>query len=219
MDAASLAAMHRITVETLPAALYRDPSLYETERRRVFWRTWQLVGHESQLPEPGAWVAVTPAGYPLILVRGSDEKIRAFHNVCRHRAGPLAPDGEGRGDGALVCRYNGWRYALDGWLASARDFGPAADINPREYGLIGTRCENWRGFLFVNIDPDAPPLASLITPLAARLRHTPLETYRPARHTTHEIRSNWKTYVENYLEGYHVPVVHPALNAAIDTSR
>jgi choline monooxygenase len=171
------------------------------------------------LPEPGAWLALTLAGYPLILVRGSDDKIRAFHNVCRHRAGPLAPDGEGRCDGTLVCRYHGWRYALDGRLASARDFGPAADFDRRAYGLIGAGCENWRGFLFVNIEQDAAPLADVIAPPAERMCHMPLETYRPMRHTSHEIRCNWKTYVENYLEGYHVPVVHPALAAAIDASR
>lgn len=211
--------MHRIAAETLPAALYRDPSLYETERRRIFARSWQLVAHEAQLPEPGAWLAIILAGYPLILVRGNDDRIRCFHNVCRHRAGPLAPDGRGRCDGALVCRYHGWRYALDGRLASARDFGPAADFDPRAYGLIGALCENWRGFLFANIDRDAPPLASVIAPLAERMRHMPLETWRPVRHASHEIRCNWKTYVENYLEGYHVPVVHPALSAAIDATR
>jgi choline monooxygenase len=81
--------MHRIAAETLAAALYRDPSLYETERRRIFARSWQLVGHEARLPEPGSWLAITLAGYPLIVVRGDDDNIRAFHNVCRHRAAHL----------------------------------------------------------------------------------------------------------------------------------
>ncbi|HEY3778265.1 MAG TPA: aromatic ring-hydroxylating dioxygenase subunit alpha [Rhizomicrobium sp.] len=211
--------MHRTTPETLSAALYRDPSLYETERRRIFARTWQLAGHESQLGENGDWLAFTLAGYPLILVRGNDSLVRGFHNVCRHRAGPLAPDGHGKCDGALVCRYHGWRYALDGRLASARDFGPADGFDPRAYGLFGIRCENWRGFLFVNIDGDAAPLAMSIAPLMERARDMPIEAFRPARHAMHDIRCNWKTYVENYLEGYHVPIVHPALHASIDTSR
>jgi choline monooxygenase len=211
--------MHRLAPETLPASLYRDPSLYDAERRRIFAQSWQLIGHESQLPEPGSWLALTMAGYPLILVRGADEKIRAFHNVCRHRAGPLAPDGEGSCDGALVCRYHGWRYALDGRLASARDFGPAAGFDPREYGLLALSCEIWRGLIFVNIDLDAPPLGAIIAPIESRLANMPLETFRPVRHAAHEIKCNWKTYVENYLEGYHVPVVHPALAAAIDATR
>lgn len=208
-----------MAAETLPAALYRDPALYETERQRVFARTWHLIGHEAQFPEPGAWLAVTLAGYPLLLVRGEDDTIRAFHNVCRHRAGPLVPDGQGGCDGALVCRYHGWRYALDGRLAGARDFGPAEGFHSTQYSLFALACETWRGFVFVNIDTEARRLPSVIAPLAERTRDMPLETFRPVHQATHEIRCNWKTYVENYLEGYHVPVVHPALYAAIDTSR
>jgi choline monooxygenase len=210
--------MSQFSAETLPAALYRDAPVYERERRRIFARSWQFMGHEAQLAEPGQWIAFTIAGYPVIAVRGED-RIRAFHNVCRHRAGPLAEDGEGRCERNLVCRYHGWRYALDGRLASARDFGPAEGFDPRAYGLIPLACESWRGFLFVNMDASAASLADSLAPLAARTRHMPLETFRPMQHTTREIRCHWKTYVENYLEGYHVPIVHPALNAAIDSSR
>jgi choline monooxygenase len=209
--------MSGFSAKTLPAAHFRDSSLYDAERRRIFARTWQLIDHEAQLAGPGAWLAVTVAGYPVIVVRG--DRLRAFHNVCRHRAGPLAPDGHGRCDGWLTCRYHGWRYALDGRLASARDFGPVEGFDPREYGLVALACETWRGFVFVNMDTSAASLASAIAPLAERVDHMPIEGFRPMRQVTHEIRCNWKTYVENYLEGYHVPVVHPALNAAIDASR
>jgi nitrite reductase/ring-hydroxylating ferredoxin subunit len=208
-----------ISAETIPAALYRDPTHYETERQRIFARSWHLVAHEAQIAGRGSWLAVTIAGFPLLVVRGDDGRIRAFHNVCRHRAGPLAPDGQGTCEGTLVCRYHGWRYALDGRLAAARDFGPAEGFDVREYGLFDLTCESWRGFVFINIDVAAPPLASAIAPLAERARDMPLETFRLAHRTTHEVRCNWKTYVENYLEGYHVPIVHPALNAAIDASR
>jgi choline monooxygenase len=211
--------MNRTAAETLTSSLYRDPSVYEMERRRIFARSWQLVAHDAQLADPGAWLALTVAGYPLILVRGEEGRIRAFHNVCRHRAGPLAPDGNGRCESALVCRYHGWRYALDGRLASARDFGAADGFDPRAYGLIGLACECWRGFVFVNVETGAQPLAAAIAPMAERMRDMPLESFRPTRRATHEIRCNWKTYVENYLEGYHVPVLHPALHAAIDTAR
>jgi choline monooxygenase len=210
--------MPQFSAETLPARLYRDPAVYEHERRRIFARSWQLVGHETQLAEPGQWLALTIGGYPIIAVRGED-RIRAFHNVCRHRAGPLAPDGEGRCEGNLVCGYHGWRYALDGRLASARDFGPAEGFDPRAYALVPLACESWRGFVFINMDASAPSLPSAVMPLAERTRHMPLESFRPAQRVTHEIRCNWKTYVENYLEGYHVFIVHPALNAAIDSSR
>jgi choline monooxygenase len=204
--------------ETLPAELYRDPSVYARERQSIFATSWQLIGHETQLAETGRWLALTIAGYPVLVVR-SEEGIRAFHNVCRHRAGPLASDGEGRSERNLTCRYHGWRYALDGRLASARDFGPADGFDPREYGLVPLACEIWRRFVFVNIDVSAPALATVVAPLSERTGHMPLETFRPTRRITHEIHCNWKTYVENYLEGYHVPIVHPALNASIDSAR
>lgn len=210
--------MPDICAATLPATHYRDPSGYERERRRIFARSWQLIGHEAQLAGPGQWLAVTIAGYPVIAVRGED-RIRAFHNVCRHRAGPLAPDGEGRCDRNLVCRYHGWRYTLDGRLASARDFGPAQGFDPREFGLFPLACETWRGFVFANMDTSAPALSATIGPLAERTKHIPLESFRAGRRVSHQILCNWKTYVENYLEGYHIPIVHQALEAAIDSSR
>ena len=129
---------------TLSAALYRDPAVFETERRHVFAKSWLMFAHDSQMEQPGAYVAQTIAGYPLIVVRGEDGQVRAFHNVCRHRAGPLADDGTGKCEKQLVCRYHGWRYALDGRLASARDFGPAAGFDPRDYALWPVACQSWR---------------------------------------------------------------------------
>ena len=204
---------------TLPASLYRDPLVYETERTDVFARAWLLLAHDTELPEPGDYVATTVAGYPLLLVRGEDRTVRAFHNVCRHRAGPLTENGSGNCGRALVCRYHGWRYALDGRLASARDFGPAQDFDVRAYGLLGVACQAWRGFLFVHVGAGAPPLETAIRPLAERTKDIPLETFRFVRGDRHEVKCNWKTYVENYLEGYHVPLVHPALNAYVDAAR
>src|ERR1700679_4362627 len=125
--------MQHTAQETLPTRFYRDPAIYEDERRAVFARNWLLFGHESQLADPRAYVAGSVAGFPLIVVRGTDNVIRALHNVCRHRGGPLADDGVGKCEGALVCRYHGWRYALDGRLASARDFGAAEGFDVRDF--------------------------------------------------------------------------------------
>ncbi|MGH6872851.1 MAG: aromatic ring-hydroxylating oxygenase subunit alpha [Rhizomicrobium sp.] len=204
---------------TLEASLYRDPSVYEAERRHVFARNWLMFCHESQLPMAGSYVAAQAAGFPLLAVRGTDGQVRAFHNVCRHRAGPLADDGAGKCEGSLVCRYHGWRYALDGRLASARDFGPAQDFDPRDYSLVPLRCESWRGFLFVNMAGDAEPLSKAIAPLIARTANLPLENFRFSHASSHDIACNWKTYVENYLEGYHIPLVHPFLNSAVDAAK
>jgi len=204
--------------ESLNAALYRGPDQYAIERRTIFARSWLLIAHESQLPDAGSYVATSIAGYPLIVVRGEGGTLRAFHNVCRHRAGPLADDGEGRCEGQLVCKYHGWRYALDGRLANARDFGPAEGFDPRDFALFPIACESWRGFVFVNMDVKAAPLAETIAPLEAKTRDIPLESFRFWRRQTHVIQCNWKNYVENYLEGYHIPLVHPGLNEQVDAA-
>jgi len=209
--------MNRFEAETLPSSLYRDAAVYQHERTRLFGRSWLFLGHEAQLPETGSYLAVTIAGFPLIAVRGKDGVVRAFHNVCRHRAGPLAIDGSGRCDGMLQCRYHGWRYALDGRLASARDFGPSSDFDPREFGLIALDCQSWRGFLFASMTAGAD-LKALVAPLERAMASHDLGQLAFHRQVSHEIRCNWKTYAENYLEGYHIPVVHPGLNAAIDSA-
>ncbi len=212
--------MRQPAPESLNAALYRGPQQYESERRGIFGRSWLLIAHDSQLPVRGSYVATSVAGYPVVLVRGDDDKIRAFHNVCRHRAGPLAEDGEGRCEGALVCRYHGWRYALDGRLANARDFGPADGFDPRDFSLFAMRCESWHGLVFVNMDANAGPLSEFAAPLESKLREhdIPISSFRFWRRQTHEIGCNWKTYVENYLEGYHVSLVHPGLAEQIDAA-
>jgi choline monooxygenase len=126
---------------TAPASWYRDPALWETERRNIFARSWQFLGHESALPEPGAYIADVIAGWPVLAIRGEDGVIRAFHNVCRHRAGPLVGDAQGKCDKLIKCRYHGWSYTLDGRLRAARDFGIASDFDPREFGLFPVRID------------------------------------------------------------------------------
>lgn len=204
---------------TLSAGLYRDPETYARERKAVFARSWQLLAHESQLPRAGATVAGRFAGYDVFVVRGEDDRIRAFHNVCRHRAGPLVEPGAGACGKQLTCRYHGWRYALDGRLASARDFGPAGDFDVRQYGLIPLAVALWHGFVFVHLDPQAEDFAAFIAPLERRVGDLKLAGLRVVRETHHDIACNWKTYVENYLEGYHIPDVHPMLNGAVDAGR
>jgi phenylpropionate dioxygenase-like ring-hydroxylating dioxygenase large terminal subunit len=202
--------------ETLHSSLYRGAETFAAERERIFARSWLLFAHESQLKTQGSYVAASVAGFPLMTVRGTDGTIRAFHNVCRHRAGPLVDDGEGECGPSLVCRYHAWRYAFDGRLTSARDFGAAPDFDARQYGLIPLKCATWGGFIFVNMDSDAQPLDEMVAPLERRARDLGLGRFTRVEHSTHDLACNWKTYVENYLEGYHVPVVHPTLNASLE---
>jgi len=204
---------------TAPAAWYRDPEIWARERRAIFAQDWLYACHVSAVAAAGAWAAATLAGYPIIVVRDEAGVLRAFHNVCRHRAGPLTGD-EASGCGQeLVCRYHGWRYALDGRLKLARDFGRADDFDPRTLSLFPLRVEVWRGLVFVATDGDAPPLAAMLAPLDARLGDADWRDHHVAGLRVHDLACNWKTYVENYLEGYHVSDVHPGLDAEIDASR
>src|SRR5256885_13866727 len=184
--------MRQPAPETLPAHLYSDAAVYQTERREIFARTWQLLAHECRLPRAGDYLATNFAGYPIVAVRGDDGVVRASHNVCRPRAGPLVDDGMGHCAGALVCRYHAWKYALDGRLASARDFGPVDGFDPRQFSLFALKCDTWRGFVFVNMDTAARPLDEAIAPLERRMQHLSPERFRNPRTSSHAIRCNWK---------------------------
>ena len=210
---------HPVAAETLPAALYRDPAQWQAERRGVFAKAWQFFVHESVVAAPGAWAAETLAGFPLLVVRGQDGVLRGFHNVCRHRAGPLSDGEAGVCEAVLTCRYHGWTYTLDGRLRAARDFGAAEVFDPRDFGLLPIRVETWRGLVFVNIDMDAQALAPFVAPLERRLEGRDWGGLSVVLKRSHAMGCNWKTYVENYLEGYHVPAMHPGLDAEIDSGR
>jgi choline monooxygenase len=203
---------------TAHAGTYRDAQLYDLERRSIFARSWQFIGHESQLSNLGDVIAATIAGYPVLAVR-SETGIKAFHNVCRHRAGPLFEGERGNCGGQLTCKYHGWSYALDGRLRNARDFGAVAGFDPREYGLHEIQLASWRGYLFVNMSKDAQSLSAHLAPLDMRLGQRDVATLVHAGRTTHDIGCNWKIYAENYLEGYHIPIVHPGLEREIDSAK
>jgi choline monooxygenase len=204
--------------QTAHASLYRDPALFAFERKSVFGRSWSFMGHQSELAREGDVQTATIAGYPLIVVRTA-KGIKGYHNVCRHRAGPLFDEERGNCGGALTCRYHGWVYTLEGRLRNARDFGAAAGFDPRDYGLFELKVETWRGFVFVNIDAEAPALSTLLAPLDTRLGKRDLSKLVHTDRRSHDIDCNWKVYVENYLEGYHIPLVHPQLNAEVDATK
>ncbi len=196
---------------TLPARLYGCPDAWARERSAVFGGAWLFLGHEAETAAAGDWIAADIAGHRLLAVRGKDGTLRAFHNVCRHRAGPLVQGAAGRCEGELVCAYHGWRYALDGRLRAATGFGAAEGFDPRELGLLAVRLEIWRGLVFVNLDAGAPPLSAHVAALDALLTERGLEPAAPALRRSHDLACDWKVYAENYLEGYHIGAVHPVL--------
>lgn len=198
----------------LPADFYTRPESLAHERRAVFARDWQLVGHASQLSATGDHVVTEIAGVPVIVVRGDDGELRGMHNICRHRAGPLALC-DGRGARALRCRYHGWTYALDGQLRSAPEMADAAGFDAAQVRLEPVQVEVWRGLVFAALSP-RHGLEVLLRGVDARLGTRDFSGYVFERRVAYEVDCNWKVYVDNYLEGYHVPHIHPGLNRLLD---
>jgi choline monooxygenase len=204
-------------VRTLPASWYHDPEVYERERTALFGREWLMIARASQIQSPGDYLAVDVCGWNLLMIAGHDGAVRGFHNVCRHRAGPLVDHGSGRCH-TLVCRYHGWSYELDGHLKRARDFGDD-DIPIDELGLLPVSVAVWRGLVFVNLDADATPLLDALGSFAAECEPFAMEQLQFSHQVAHEVAANWKTYADNYMEGYHIPLVHPRLNKEVDARR
>lgn len=199
----------------LPATWYHAPEIYERERQAVFRREWIWLGREDQLRNPGDYIAIEFAGWRLFAIRDRDGALHAFHNVCRHRGAPILKDGPGRCD-VLRCGYHGWTYDTAGRLRATPHFGNAVDFDKNDYGLHPIRVATWRGFVFANLADDPVPLLEGLGDLAREAEPYPLEDYRFVGEETFEMDCNWKVYTDNYVEGYHIPGIHPAFNAVID---
>ena len=202
------------TARALPATCYVGVTAAQRDRDAVFVRSWQLVAHAAQLSGVGDHVVCEVAGVPLLLVRDGDGVLRALHNVCRHRAGPLAHC-DGRGATRLRCQYHGWTYALDGTLRSAPEMGAVEGFDPGGVRLPAAEIAEWQGLVFAALDP-AMALSELLGGIGERLGPHPLSRFAFHRRVAYDIGCNWKVYVDNYLEGYHVPHIHPELNRMLD---
>lgn len=201
----------------LPARWYVEPATVAIDRRAIFDRGWQLIAHVCQLQDAGDHVIGDFAGLPVIAVRGADGVIRVFHNVCRHRAGPIATC-DGLAARSLRCRYHGWTYTLDGTLRSAPEMGGAADFDVNDVRLPQLSVRVWQGMVFAAVDEaNAPAFADFVAGIDARLGpNRGLERYGHHLRVGYDVACNWKVYVDNYLEGYHVPHIHPGLNKLLD---
>ena len=199
---------------TLPASLYTDASVFATEKEKIFSRTWQVVGHASQVANPGDYFTTEFLGEPLLFVRGGDGKLRGFYNVCRHRAGPPA---EGCGSRKLFrCGYHGWTYGLDGALISATEIDGVEGFRSEDFALKEVRTEAWFNLVFVNLDPATKPLRESLGELPQQAEMFRFAEMKLFERRTYDMKCNWKTYVDNHLEGYHLPSVHPGLNRELD---
>jgi phenylpropionate dioxygenase-like ring-hydroxylating dioxygenase large terminal subunit len=202
-----------------------SPEHYELERDAIFRRTWLNVGRVEQLSKKGSYFTkeLDAARTSVVVVRGTDDEVRAFYNICRHRGNKLVwndfPAEETSGVcRQFTCKYHGWRYNLEGGCTFVQQEDEFFDLDKGDYGLVPVRAEVWEGFIFVNLDPDAPPLQEYMGELGAGLAGYPFHKMTQVHRYRSEVRSNWKLYIDAFTEFYHAPVLH-AKQAVADESR
>jgi choline monooxygenase len=247
--------------QTLASRFYTDPHILEIERERIFRRTWQLVGTLDQpcgqvngirrtISDPESYFTADVAGEPVIVMRDKQGTLRAFSNVCRHRAGPIA-----LGSGCknvLRCQYHGWTYTLEGQLIGTPDVDGVEFFDRSTMGMVPLRLETWEKFIFVSFGRagcgkdgrrstvegsrekqeitgahtrisqsfgEGPTLAEVLGKIPEQASEFEFKGLQQAERRDYVIDCNWKVYVDNYLEGYHIPIAHPGLMREIDYAR
>lgn len=225
MSADGVQSQHRIDVPlpkgpvmSLPAHAYCVRDIYEAERREVFFKEWQFIGCERDLPNPGDYLATEITGWRIFVLRNRDGDLRAFHNICSHRAAQLLEPGKGHCD-VLRCPYHGWTFDAEGQLKATPHFGEAEWFDKKDFPLHPIKVESWRGLVFVCLDPAAPPLLESLGALPDLVAPYPIESFAKLDEAHFEMKCNWKTYTDNFAEGYHIPGIHPGLIKAIDFNR
>jgi choline monooxygenase len=191
---------------SFPAFMYTSDQVYQLERTQFFHKNWIYVGHISQLDGPGSYFTTSIAETPLLIVCDRQGTLRAFHNVCTHRAAPVALD-----SGSchrFICPYHAWTFDLEGNLRGTPDFETYVDFHPDEYALSSIQIDTWGPFIFVNVDPDAAPLSEQLNEIPGLFNDYHLSEWVRVHAVDYYTDTNWKLYVENNAENYHEPIVH-----------
>jgi choline monooxygenase len=203
---------------TIPSSWYFEPDLFELERSTVFGATWQAVGRTAQVAEPSQFFTADVAGEPILVLRDETGTLRAFHNVCRHRAARVMELAEGRCT-KLRCRYHGWTYDLAGNLRGTPEFDGVQEFPREANGLPPVAVDCWGPAVFVHLGSNPPALAEYLAPMAEQTVHCKLNDLEFFARREYELECNWKVFVDNYLDGgYHVNTVHPGLAGVLDYS-
>ena len=201
---------------SLRAEAYTDRTWSDFETDAIFKRSWQWVCHVEKLREPGSYYTTEIAGQPICLVRDQQGQLRGFYNVCKHRAHQLL-SGEGQ-TRLIMCPYHAWSYDLTGQLRAAPSTDHMKDFDAGKICLDRIQVEEFSGFVYVNLDPEAAPLAEVSGDLAKEMAHwaPDVERLTFAHRLTYDIKSNWKNIIDNFLECYHCPVAHKDFCTLVD---
>lgn len=205
-----------VTPVLVPAARYTDPTFAALEQERLWPHVWQIACTIDHVPEPGDFYEYRCGWLSVLIVRGEDDQLRAFQNVCRHR-GNIICSGSGSGLSELRCPYHRWCWDLDGALSevpSRRGFGPG--LRTEDFGLFRAQVDTWGPLVFVNLDLDAPPLDEFLEDVPADAAWANLDEFHAVATTITPVESNWKVVAEGFSETYHVQGIHPEMLASID---
>jgi choline monooxygenase len=203
---------------TIPAPWYTDTRIESLERQSVFGGNWIAVGRVDQVAHAGDFFTVELAGEPILVVRGADDQLRAFYNVCRHHAAAVATVECGHAQ-SFRCPYHGWNYGLDGSLKGMPEFAGVCNFARADNGLVPIAVEVWENFVLVNLAPDPAPIAQHLGELALKIAPLQLSSLHFHSRREYTLNCNWKVYVDNYLDGgYHIPHLHKGLNSVLDYS-
>ncbi len=207
---------------TIPSSWYTDPRIFQLEQQTVFSRSWQIAARLDQLNKPGSYVTTEIGGEPVVIVRGSDDQIRGFFNVCSHHAAAVMDEPEGHVN-QMRCPYHGWTYSLEGELKGTPEFNDVCDFDRSENGLQPIEIAEWEKWIFARIAGGQRPTLNgdeatvfevRLTEEIASLNLATLHWFERRRYV---LKCNWKVFVDNYLDGgYHVPHLHKGLDGVLD---
>ena len=197
---------------TLPSPYYYDPGIYEQEKERIFYRSWICAARVEEIPNVGDYLLREIVDESIIIVRSRSGEIKAFYNVCRHRGNRLcsAESGKARGK-AFACGYHGWTYNLDGDLIATPNMAARPSLNGDPLSLYPVAVHLWEGFILLNLSPDPEPFVPELGVLAEKLPKYNLANLSIGHRNIYDIKANWKLVLENNVECYHCPGVHPEL--------
>ncbi len=190
----------------MPPSVYTSEAFMQAEIERIFAREWYCVGRADALKEPGDYITAELAGQPVVVIRDRAGGVRALSNVCLHRMSTML---EGRGHArAITCPYHGWTYNLDGTLRGAPAMSRNEGFCKEAYRLPQVRCEEWLGWVFITLDPDAGSVAAQLGELGEMVAGYDMTRYSETFYEEHVWNTNWKVLAENFMESYHLPVCH-----------
>ena len=203
--------MNSISPQTIPQSWYSSNQIFALERDQIFRKHWWMIAHEEQLQNPGDYLATTLCHWPIVVIRDRQGELRGFHNVCRHRAGPLVRDGSGQCK-QFVCRYHAWRYDTSGNLLKTPGLRRDEDIDYEKFSLFPIRVECWNKMIFVCLDDEAVDLQTWLGDIIDIAKDFPANAAMSFLDAVEKPgRVNWKAYGDNSCEGYHVGMVHKNL--------